>query len=106
MVDFRSALASENRFTDETYLTGQAAESPILTETWTDSDKDDDLSWIRLNDVFPISDGCSLWGDLDKHPGESGQHARGNCWLMEAATSISEEPERLKQMFINKEMNV
>jgi hypothetical protein len=68
-------LRTGNLFTDESYLTGAVSLNqetelfPLLLENWTEEDNEDEMSWVRLNSVYSVLDGNTLWGELKSHPG-------------------------------------
>ena len=45
----------------------------------------------------------SLWGKEGVKPQGARQGALGDCWLIAAAASVAEYPERVKRMFVNQD---
>lgn len=56
------------------------------------------MSWKRIKDVFAESY-FSLWGSRKINPEDAIQGQLGNCWLIVAAMSIAEDPQRIKDIF-------
>jgi len=59
--------------------------------------------WKRISKVYKPSKGYSLFGDDGVSPNDIEQGALGNCWILSAAGSMAEIPERLENVFINHE---
>lgn len=59
--------------------------------------------WKRISKVYKPNKGYSLFGDNGVKPNDIKQGELGNCWILSAAGSMAEIPERLENVFINHE---
>jgi len=59
--------------------------------------------WKRISKVYKPNKGYSLFGDNGVSPNDIEQGELGNCWILSAAGSMAEIPERLENIFINHE---
>ena len=62
------------------------------------------IDWARLSDEYNFST-FSMWGSDTVTPNDSIQGLLGDCWLVSSASSIAEDPERLKDIFKVQETN-
>lgn len=73
-------------------------------------DPDDDetertsLYWTRISDYFN-TDKYSLWGDDNVNYEDPEQGYLGDCWIIAAASSVSQSPERIKKIFLTEGLN-
>ena len=63
-----------------------------------------EIFWLRAQDAFKGKD-KSLWGDGFSHE-DINQGVIGNCWFLAAASAVAEKPERMAQVFLNKEKDL
>ena len=56
--------------------------------------------WHRASDIFD-SEKHSLFGELGIRPQDVRQGLLADCWIMSAASALSEHPGRLEQVFLN-----
>ena len=94
-------------YTDDSFSWPYAIRWPDLAASnltdlshWVESN----TSWIRISEEFS-ADSFSLWGTNGIQPQDAIQGQIGNCWLVSAAMSIAERPERLREMFLIDEKN-
>jgi len=59
--------------------------------------------WKRISKVYKPNKGYSLFGTNGVSPNDIEQGKLGNCWILSAAGSMAEIPERLENVFINHE---
>ena len=56
--------------------------------------------WHRASELFD-SEEHSLFGEQGIRPQDVRQGALADCWIMSAASALSEHPGRLEQVFLN-----
>jgi calpain-15 len=60
--------------------------------------------WLRISDIFNAEE-HSLFGNEGIVPGDAVQGSLGDCWIHAAAAAVAQEPQRIRDMFLIKELN-
>ena len=61
--------------------------------------------WIRPIDLLYFEGSHNFWGNFGILPDGARQGALGDCWLLASAAALAEHPNRIKQVFANRESN-
>lgn len=98
-VDFNEVLSSAEPFFDETFTFPDSIHWEDLSdEQYPLSGDEEKLEWKRITELYG-NEFYSMWGQGDIRPADAIQGQLGNCWLISAAMSVSEKPERIHDIF-------
>ena len=62
-------------------------------------------NWRRISDDFTDMSKYSMWGSTNVSFEDPAQGYLGDCWIIAASSSVAQDPERIKKIFLTEGLN-